>query len=151
MEMAGNLEGRTPFLSRKIRKALQDLPDVSLVAGFQDKAILRRAYSSSIGSFAKAPKKQFGAPFLGSELARHSLEAAFADLGMSNKTFQQNLESLRQTSPEFDQTHINSAWQTALSLGVVHSSLVRKEPLAREVEWEENFLSNATSENFSLR
>jgi asparagine synthase (glutamine-hydrolysing) len=48
MEMANTLEGRTPFLSRKMRDFIRNQPDVELVRGFQEKSILRRAYKNKI-------------------------------------------------------------------------------------------------------
>jgi asparagine synthase (glutamine-hydrolysing) len=87
MEMANTLEGRTPFLSRRLAQFVQGLGDASLVSGFQDKAILRQAYIPKLGAFARTPKRQFGAPFLDNEalLKRFPAESAFSAIGMDGE------------------------------------------------------------------
>lgn len=86
MEMANTLEGRTPFLSRSMRKFVHNLPDHALVNGFADKFILRQSLRAIMPEqFAQQPKKQFGAPFLNEDRNSDELEAAFDDTGLDGR------------------------------------------------------------------
>jgi asparagine synthase (glutamine-hydrolysing) len=85
MEMANTLEGRTPYLSRRVRDFVGRLPDRSLIHGFEDKWILRRALASIVPpQFSTQPKKQFGAPFLlaGQQSLSGKLVGCFDEAGL---------------------------------------------------------------------
>jgi asparagine synthase (glutamine-hydrolysing) len=151
MEMAGNLEGRTPFLSKKLRELIFEMPDQCLVAGFQDKAILRRSFAHDLGDFARAPKKQFGAPFLnsGALAAQFPFQEAMGLVGGDANTFLTKVTKLQSNSSGHLQTHYASALQTALSMGIVHSALVKGVPLERDLAWEKLTLQTAHTAEIS--
>jgi len=149
MEMANTLEGRTPFLSRGLRTFVRSLPDAALVAGFTDKAILRKAYVPRLGAFARTPKKQFGAPFLDNAtlLARHPAHAALEALGLDADAVQRRLQPTSAVSTNvspaedaYERTHRESALQTLVSLGIVHATLVGGESISRDRAYEDSIL-----------
>ncbi len=146
MEMANTLEGRTPFLSNRLRRYVQGLPDRLLVSGLRDKVLLRRAYGPRLTSdFAATPKKQFNAPFLNSDrlIARFDGEAILAETGL-NETLPlsrlQRLAEQRATADPFGATHLQSVHQTAIALSIVHRTIVRDEALTRDEALEQRYL-----------
>lgn len=128
MEMANTLEGRTPFLSREIRELVIQLPDVALVAGLQDKAILRRSYSPLLTKkFALTPKRQFGAPFLNIEslIQNFKTNTVFEDVGLCDNNRLSLLRKAMATEKNaFKKDHLSQTLQTAVCLSVVNTTLV---------------------------
>jgi asparagine synthase (glutamine-hydrolysing) len=144
MEMANTLEGRTPFLSKRLRDFTRGLGDAALVSGFTDKAILRAAYVPSLGSFARTPKKQFGAPFLNNKalLKAYPPHAALGALGLDADPLLARLDSVKSsTLPAFEATHLASALQTCVALGIVSRTLVEERPVERNAAFEARTLA----------
>lgn len=155
MEMANTLEGRTPFLSKRLRSLVRSLPDRALVAGFLDKAILRRSYLPRLGAFARTPKRQFGAPFLDNEtlLARYPAAPALSAIGVDPIAALGRLRGgagrgsaapATDARSRYEATHVASALQTAVSFGIVHRALVEERPPPRDLALEENVLARGT-------
>jgi asparagine synthase (glutamine-hydrolysing) len=152
MEMANSLEGRTPFLSKSLRDFVRPLGDSAMVAGFLDKAILRRAYEPLLKKeFAYTPKKQFGAPFLNHAdlIRRFEVADIFEKTGLGDsKSMQRILTAIShlktQNSGEarFEQTHLESALQTAISTAIVDQSIVQEQGIQRNKDFEELTLKN---------
>lgn len=149
MEMANTLEGRTPFLSKRLREFTRGLGDAALVSGFRDKALLRAAYIPKLGAFAKTPKKQFGAPFLNNKelLAKHPPHDALGAIGLDADAILHRLRPQLSTTPQsqalhtFESTHLASALQTCVSLGIVHQTLVEERPVERNYAYEAQTLA----------
>lgn len=146
MEMANTLEGRTPFLSEKIRQLMFHQPDRLLISGLRDKVLLRRTYSKLIGQeFAYTPKKQFNAPFLDSDtlINQYDTESIFSETGISKKLTLKDLlnkaENLEQTNP-YLATHLRSVHQTAISLSIVNQTIVKNMEIPRDIEFEQKYL-----------
>ena len=152
MEMANSLEGRTPFLSKSMRDFVRPLGDSAMVAGFLDKAILRRAYEPLLKKeFAYTPKKQFGAPFLNHAnlIRQYEVADVFEKTGLGDsKSMQRILSAIShlktQSSGEarFEQTHLESALQTAISTAIVDQSIVQEKGIQRNRDFEETTLKN---------
>jgi len=149
MEMANTLEGRTPFLSNKLRRYVATLPDRLMVSGLRDKVLLRRAYASRLTSdFAATPKKQFNAPFLNSEKLAEDFDAEniLADTGLND---QLSLNQLQRSADQADQndpylaTHLRSAHQTALAASIVNRTIVQGKGLQRDDALEQGYLDKA--------
>lgn len=167
MEMANTLEGRTPFLSKKMRELVHTLPDRMLVHGFKDKFILRHALSRWVNAdFAKAPKKQFGAPFI--DLPGHFSESATAEalhsVGLDSVAVLNRIEEksrrLQQVlatplsptpNPEavvqradalYENAHLGQVKQTLVSLAIVKHTLLDENRLLRDDILEKQILSN---------
>lgn len=150
MEMANTIEGRTPFLSKRMREYVRNLPDVALVRGMREKILLRKAYASRIGAaFAATPKKQFGAPFLDPKELVTSTSAfeAAREAGLipqgARLRFETALADPAHATP-LGRMHRLSALQTLASFGVVHRSLVEGTPPQRDDALEERILRQAT-------
>ncbi len=153
MEMANTLEGRTPFLSRELREFVAQLPSHALVAGLQDKAILRRTYANAFPRhFAQTPKKQFGAPFLDAQFLQEqfNVKEAFEILNIAQPNALLEIEKTiakmkTENSPGSAhlRTHYESALQTALSFAIVDFSVVKEQPLQRDFAYEDRILTPA--------
>jgi len=154
MEMANTLEGRTPFLSGRMRKLVHAFPDGALVQGFLDKAILRKAYATELPrQFVMTPKKQFNAPFLDFDSLFHQYDvpSLLGKMGVSDKGDSTSRELLRRIgqTPKSDasnherylHTHQMSAMQTLICSAIVQRGLVEQQPAERNHEFEENILS----------
>ena len=153
MEMANTLEGRTPFLSKKIRSFAFQLKDNDLIAGFKDKYLLRKAYEHKIGfHFAHGAKKQFGAPFLDNNLLAHDFPPARAleAAGLGDHKTIDGLNALLQNPPSSGGaaptthafTHLQSAAQTLQAWGILESTLRQKTPPPRRKEFEQRVVSS---------
>ena len=147
MEMANTLEGRTPFMSKRLFHFMFRQPDHALVHGLRDKVLLRRSYAQRFpAEFARTPKKQFNAPFLNSAQLVETYRTAkiFESTGLTgNDVFQrvlQDAERLSETRP-YLATHLRTVYQTAISLSIVHDSLVENRPVVRDPALEGRFLS----------
>ncbi|MDH5446304.1 MAG: asparagine synthase-related protein [Gammaproteobacteria bacterium] len=147
MEMANTLEGRTPFMSKRLFQFMFSQPDRILVNGLRDKVLLRRTYANRfMAKYAKTPKKQFNAPFLNSEQLRESFgtQNIFEKTGLAgNEVFNnviQEAERLHTTNP-FMATHLRTVSQTAMSMSIVHKSLVENIPVERDKMIESQYLS----------
>lgn len=154
MEMANTLEGRTPFLSGRLRQLVRQLPNVSLVQGFLDKAILRKAYVSELPrSFMMTPKKQFNAPFLdfnalchdydvfsvlkAMDIDPHGEKTVRALLGESHSIKTAKLDPAQ----KYIHTHRMSALQTLICSAIVQRSIVESQPAERNLSFESEFIS----------
>ena len=152
MEMANTLEGRTPFLSGKLRTLVHTLSDVRLVAGLTDKALLRRTYAQRFSpEFARTPKRQFNAPFLQAEQLMRTFETQniFEKAQFSGSDafhlLQNNISKLqRATNPDeiFLRTHLESARQTAICMSIVGRTIVDASPSLRSHSFEQSVLQN---------
>lgn len=149
MEMANTLEGRTPFLSGRMRRLLFTLPDIALVQGFTDKAVLRKAYATQFPRhFALTPKKQFNAPFVqSSELFRtFDTQGILMRMGIdtANHGFEEALlkESEKtgfdtwNAGERYLHAHRLSALQTLICSAIVERSLVDEHPPQRDHDFE---------------
>lgn len=153
MEMANTLEGRTPFLSQKMQGFIYNLPDVALVQGFTDKAILRKAYATEFRrDFALTPKKQFNAPFIQFPALFDHFEASGV-LGKMNISDKPKLiadkllkisgrpaPSLSDVNDRYLRTHHLSALQTLVCAAIVHHSLIEENTLERNQEYEASII-----------
>jgi len=148
MEMANTLEGRTPFLSGSLRRLVERLPDIALVQGFTDKAILRKAYTQVFPrEFALTPKKQFNAPFIDFESLQKQfeVESVLEKMGISThgqkicESLMREIASTGQELPpreRYQRTHRISALQTIFCSAIVQRSLVEENPPQRNAEFE---------------
>ena len=149
MEMANTLEGRTPFLSDKLRRFVAELPDRLLVSGLRDKALLRRSYANRLTSdFAATPKKQFNAPFLdsGELAAAFGAENILAECGLNDELPLTRLEQRADETERLDPylaTHLRSVRQTALAAGIVNRTVVQAIGLERDPDFEKTYLDKA--------
>ncbi|NBW80913.1 hypothetical protein EBR21_04085 [bacterium] len=154
MEMANTLEGRTPFLSGKMRRFVSTLPDVALVQGFLDKAILRKAYASELPQrFTMTPKKQFNAPFLNAAALFQEYDAAhvLSKMGIVNNGIEvanrlleasKGQDSSKMSAADrYLSTHRMSALQTLLCSSIVQRSLVESQPMPRNHELESRIVA----------
>jgi asparagine synthase (glutamine-hydrolysing) len=147
MEMANTLEGRTPFLSRRMRTLMLYQPDRCVVLGLKDKVILRRTYEKLISSkFATTPKKQFNAPFLNSSelMRRFQTETVFEETGIARNSALQAIKHyarLDTCTDEYTKAHILSSLQTAICLSIVHRTLIEETNIPRHHDLEERFLN----------
>lgn len=146
MEMANTLEGRTPFLSNKMRQLIYKQPDKVLISGLRDKVLLRRTYSKLIGQeFAYTPKKQFNAPFLDSDklIKQYDTESIFIETGISEELTLESLlnkaDLLEKNNP-YLATHLRSVHQTAISLSIVNKTIVKNDEITRNIEFEKKYL-----------
>ena len=154
MEMANTLEGRTPFLSGAMRRFVAQLPDIALVQGFTDKAILRKSYASQFErNLALTPKKQFNAPFIDFQKLYEQFEVkdVLNRMGI-NSNGSKNANSLLEMSQKHQSisistqdkylfTHRLAALQTLLCSSIVQRTLVDELPLTRDHEFEASILS----------
>lgn len=151
MEMANTLEGRTPFLSRRLREFIRHLPDVALIQGFTDKAILRKAYATEFDrGFALTPKKQFNAPFIQFKSLFEQFDAqnVLQKMNISNQPRQKanqlmkvgnvNATSLKDVNERYRHTHQLSALQTLVCASIVHRGLVEEVTPVRDQNFEES-------------
>lgn len=167
MEMANVLEGRTPFLSRRMRQLVSGWSDTAFVNGLEDKYALRRSMSKLMPvNYARQPKKQFGAPFLDlSALLKtfsgaEALESAnLVRPGETGKSFLKKLmerkdalhrqiQSAREqnattVSARFELTNIDQALQTVGSLSIVDKTIVKEHSLQRDPSYEALVLKTA--------
>ena len=147
MEMANTLEGRTPFLSNRLRRFIADLPDRLMVSGLRDKVLLRRAYAERLSSgFAAVPKKQFNAPFLDSErlIERFDSEQVLIDAGINGDLPISRLKRMADETASSDTylaTHLNSAHQTAMAMSIVKRTLIDDVELTRDSHIEQSYLA----------
>lgn len=152
MEMANTVEGRTPFLSREMKKIVKKMKDSMLIRGYEDKSILRRSYSKKIGqNFAMAPKKQFGAPFLFNENLIRSYQEVIISKIKENQLFEtKNTTNLfefmnsdfskKKASPHL-LTQLNSAFQSLICFTILDDTLIKNSPPRKEEDYEEKVLS----------
>lgn len=145
MEMANTLEGRTPFLSQRLRQFMSNQPDRALVHALRDKVLLRRSYARLFpAEFAMTPKKQFNAPFLDAAVLNRRFDVAsiFATTGLADDAAMQNVQQRLQdnTLDSYQRTHLQSVLQTARCLGIVHHTLVEAKPLERDRDLEQRYL-----------
>jgi asparagine synthase (glutamine-hydrolysing) len=146
MEMANTLEGRTPFLSNRMRRLIQPQPDRALVLGLRDKVLLRRTYRRRLPDrFVSTPKKQFNAPLLNSDrlIAAFDTESAFARAGLEDTCgFDALRQALSQTPPEesYRRAHIGSAVQTGIALSILQRTLVEESAPTREPSFEGRYI-----------
>lgn len=153
MEMANTLEGRTPFLSGGMRKFVGRLPDVALVQGFLDKAILRKAFASQFPRhFATTPKKQFNAPFLNFEhlCQQFSARDILEKMGISaaGNSITDNLIKGSRQAPSSESaardrylhTHRMSALQTIVCSAIVQRTIVEGITPTRNENFEQQIL-----------
>ena len=146
MEMANTLEGRTPFLSNRLRQFVAPLPDRLMVSGLRDKVLMRRAYDAHLGAgFTRTPKKQFNAPFLDDrQLVRDfNAESILAETGINPEL---SLHHLKQAAEEvapsdaYHATHLRAAYQTAIAASIVDRTIVKREALSRDPQIERDYL-----------
>jgi asparagine synthase (glutamine-hydrolysing) len=146
MEMANTLEGRTPFLSDRLRRFVQGLPDRLMVSGLRDKILMRRAYRDLLGGdFAATPKKQFNAPFLDSDrlAVEFAVDDIFAETGLNPALKAASLtDAADRAAPAdpYQATHLRAAYQTALAAGIVNHSIVQRRELPRDPALERRYL-----------
>ena len=145
MEMANTLEGRTPFLSKTLRDLMHNQPDRAVVHGLRDKVLLRRTYARLLpAEFAMTPKKQFNAPFLDETALnqRFAINAIFETTGLASNGAMQTLQQRVQDDNlnAYEQTHLQSALQTAQCLGIVHHALVESKTVDRDTTLEQRYL-----------
>jgi asparagine synthase (glutamine-hydrolysing) len=149
MEMANTLEGRTPFLSGSLRRLVQQLPDIALVQGFTDKAVLRKSYAQVFPrQFALTPKKQFNAPFIDFAQLRkqYDIDTVLEKMGIStqgNRICQVLMNESKSTGQQdlsarerYLRTHRISALQTLFCSAIVQRSLVEEVQPQRDLEFE---------------
>ena len=143
MEMANTLEGRTPFMSRRLYKMMYSQPDKALVHGLRDKVLLRRTYARLFPrEFALTPKKQFNAPFINNPaiMEQFHTQRIFEITGLAEPTRLSELNARLNASQEQDSyrvAHLSSAQQTAISLAIVQQSVVENRPLPRDMSVEQ--------------
>lgn len=153
MEMANTLEGRTPFLSRRLREFIKTLPDVALIQGFTDKAVLRKAYATEFDrNFALTPKKQFNAPFIQFKTLFEEFEASsiLEKMNISEKASKTanrllqmsfvDTSSLSDVQERYLHTHHLSALQTLVCASIVHRGLVEETTPVRDAGFEESII-----------
>ena len=148
MEMANTLEGRTPFLSNRLRRFVATLPDRLMVHGLRDKVLLRRAYASRLSSdFATTPKKQFNAPFLDSTRLAEAFDAnrILERTGINGRLkltdLAQSAAKTGATDP-YLATHLRAAYQTGLAASIVDSTIVDNRTLQRDDTMERRYLAD---------
>lgn len=148
MEMAHTLEGRTPFLSGKMREFVRGLPDVMMVRGFEEKSILRRAYQPMLKKFVLTPKRQFNAPFLLPHDHRNwksELVERLSQNDLLEKSTILNLIKNNDKSQNSDMSYSNIYRQSALqmlsSFAILDHSLVNENNLTRDFNAEARVLS----------
>ena len=146
MEMANTLEGRTPFLSNRLRGFIAGLPDKLMVSGLRDKVLMRRAYAKRLGAdFSATPKKQFNAPFLDSDrlIADFDAEPVFATTGINPALSLSELGQAAESTTAGDtylSTHLRAAYQTAIAASIVHKTIVEDVSLERDEVLERAYL-----------
>ena len=147
MEMANTLEGRTPFLSKRLSRFMFDQPDHALVHGLRDKVILRRTYARRFpAEFAQTPKKQFNAPFLDADslVEAYQTGGIFAKTGLTdNRVLSEVLRQAERisTTQPYLATHLRTVYQTAISLSIVDASLVENRSVLRDPALEAQYLA----------
>jgi len=146
MEMANTLEGRTPFMSRPVRELILNQPDRNMISGLRDKVLLRRTYARLFPpEFAQTPKKQFNAPFVKSNelMEQFNTASVFAATGLADNRVFQNLATRSQQADESNpylMTHLRSAYQTAICLSIVNSSVGGNMEIQRNTAFEQGYL-----------
>lgn len=147
MEMANTLEGRTPFMSRRLFEFMYSQPDRALVHGLRDKVLLRRSYARLFPrEFAMTPKKQFNAPFIDNQalIERFCTRDIFASTGLAEVQRFDELNAgpeSRQDNDAYRVAHLNAARQTAICLSIVQESIINNQPLPRDENTESAHLS----------
>jgi asparagine synthase (glutamine-hydrolysing) len=146
MEMANTLEGRPIFLSRRLRKFMQESPDHHLVRGMRDKAILRKAYANKLGAFSRAPKKQFNAPFqIDGKLANEFLSpAALKEASLFEPKQIQSAKDLLNSKDPLQKSFAQIYLQNCLVSQMLHRYLVLNQAPVRDLAYEEQFLDQHT-------
>jgi asparagine synthase (glutamine-hydrolysing) len=151
MEMANTLEGRTPFLSNRLRRLVQSQPDRALVLGLRDKVLLRRTYRRLLPDrFVSRPKKQFNAPLLSSRrlVSEFDTQRVFERVGIGPADgFSRLQRELDAGSPadSYRQAHMGAAVQTSIALSILHRTLVEEAPLPRDARLEAGYLKGRAS------
>jgi asparagine synthase (glutamine-hydrolysing) len=146
MEMANTLEGRTPFLSNRLRRLVQTQPDRALVLGLRDKVLLRRTYRRLLPDrLVSTPKKQFNAPLIRSERLIRDFDTSgvFARTGLgSTDGFRRLRARLSAVSPadSYRQAHLGASLQTAIALSILDKTLVQGESIPRDAALEASYL-----------
>jgi len=148
MEMANTLEGRTPFLSNRIRHLIYSQPDLALVSGLRDKVLLRKTYARLFPSeFANTPKKQFNAPFLDSDqlVRKYDSDSIFSETGLADNIMLEDLlkkaSALKHDNP-YQATHLRSVHQSAICMSIVHETIVNNKEITRDLKLEDNVLKS---------
>ncbi len=149
MEMANTLEGRTPFMSKRLSRFMFKQPDHALITGLRDKVILRRTYARRFpAEFAYTPKKQFNAPFLDSAqlLETYKTDQIFEKTGLAENTVLANVlqqaEQLTKSRP-YHAMNLRTVYQTAIAMSIVHGSLVEDNAAQRDPFFENSYLATA--------
>ena len=143
MEMANTLEGRPIYLSKDILSFAQELPDVALVRGMRDKAILRKAYARELKSFAATPKKQFNAPFLFNEkLQKEFLEEdCLKTTGIFDYKRITQLQAAIQNEKNLLQRSYKQIFlQNILVLHMLQHFLIEGRQPQRDFSWEKRYI-----------
>ncbi len=154
MEMANTLEGRTPFMSKPVRDLIAQQPDRNMISGLKDKVLLRRTYARLFpAKFARTPKKQFNAPFIKSNelIEEFKTDNIFETAGLGDNTIFHNLKTAIQQTDKYNhylQAHLQSAYQTAISLSIVNNSLVNNNEIKRNKDFENLYLEKGGAVNF---
>jgi len=147
MEMANTLEGRTPFMSKPVRDLILKQPDRNMISGLKDKVLLRRTYARLFpAEFAQTPKKQFNAPFVKSNelIEKFNTREIFETTGLTDNSVFHNLEKNSQQSNKSNpylMAHLQSAYQTAICLSIVNSSITDKTEIKRDKNFENMYLN----------
>jgi len=148
MEMSNTLEGRTPFLSKPVYDLMSRQKDKMLVHGLRDKVMLRRTFARLLPEkFVLTPKKQFNAPLLDSNsmIERYQAGAVLEKTGICpNATLTGLLEQAKvfeQENPYYA-THLKTAHQTAISLGMVDYCIAEDLEINRDRQVEEKYLAD---------
>ena len=143
MEMANTLEGRPIYLSREILDLVIKTPDIHMVRGMKDKAILRKAFASELGGFISSPKKQFNAPFLfdgilGKEFLNPSAlkETNLIDPEKVARARIARLEPVDALEKSFAEIFL----QNCLVVQMLDRYVVKGNPPTRDIAFEENYL-----------
>lgn len=146
MEMANTLEGRPIFLSKRLGEFCSQSPDHHLVRGMRDKAILRKAYASSLGNFSRTPKKQFNAPFqIDGKLAKEYLSESFVkEAGILEGDKIDQAKRLLQSQDPLQKSFAQIYLQNCLVTQMLHRFFVLDQAPERNSAFEEDFLDQHT-------
>jgi asparagine synthase (glutamine-hydrolysing) len=159
MEMANNLEGRTPFMGRSVQEWLKKARHTDLMAGFTNKVSLRRYLKKSLpaqNQLSQTPKMQFGAPFLDvmHMLDTYQYKDVLEKLGLDKLVDWPNLKkkvtlplSTYETAEVFSKANAHIFMQTLLSASILNQSLIHDQPLGVDESHENQVMEGAFSPN----
>lgn len=145
MEMANTLEGRPPFLSKKIKNFIYNLGDNFFVRGFEEKSILKRNFKirfPEYANFIPREKKQFNAPFLFSDTfnfhAERIIEKSEKNCLIDDKNLKKFLTTFKPNHSVSDYSDIftKTAIQTLISFTYVDDYLVQGQKPTRDLNYE---------------